>query len=122
LGSPESQPANVIFDTGSEFLIVTSVLCNDRTAAKYKFKKLDPFSNTLQQMGSEESEQRCYSMAYDMTKSESSKIMAHASSRVTYGSAKIQGFVWQDFTCINPLAPGLSGKELTHELQDKKCS
>ena len=30
LGSPMSQPIRVIFDTGSEYLIVTSVLCDDK--------------------------------------------------------------------------------------------
>jgi hypothetical protein len=39
LGSPISQPANVIFDTGSEHLAVTSNLCDDKTADGYEFKK-----------------------------------------------------------------------------------
>jgi hypothetical protein len=42
LGSPESQPANVVFDTGSEYLAVTSSLCDDRSAGNFKFKKYDP--------------------------------------------------------------------------------
>ena len=29
LGTPTSQPANVVFDTGSEYLTVTSALCDD---------------------------------------------------------------------------------------------
>lgn len=29
LGSLESQPAKVVFDTGSEYLAVTSALCDD---------------------------------------------------------------------------------------------
>ena len=41
LGSLESQPAKVIFDTGSEYLAVTSALCDDRTAGNYKFKVYD---------------------------------------------------------------------------------
>lgn len=47
LGSPVSQPAKLIFDTGSEYLIVTSVLCDDKLAANYKFKKLDPITGNL---------------------------------------------------------------------------
>jgi hypothetical protein len=31
IGSPNSQPAKVVFDTGSEFLAVTSTLCSDET-------------------------------------------------------------------------------------------
>lgn len=42
LGSPNSQPVTVAFDTGSEFLVVTSVLCEDETSPKrYHFKKMD---------------------------------------------------------------------------------
>ena len=44
IGAPQSQPARVVFDTGSEYLAVTSVLCDDETAGNYKFKKYDPLS------------------------------------------------------------------------------
>lgn len=49
-------------------------------------------------------------------------MLAHSSSKVVYGSAKIQGFVWQDYACINALTKGLSGAELKQELKDNKCS
>ena len=42
MGSPISQPSRVVFDTGSEYLAITSVLCDDETAGNYKFKKYDP--------------------------------------------------------------------------------
>ena len=45
LGSPKSQPAKVIFDTGSEYLGVTSALCDDKTAGNYKFKVYDQAHN-----------------------------------------------------------------------------
>ena len=38
-----------------------------------------------------------------MHKSSSNKILSKASSKLTYGSAKLQGFIWQDYTCIQPL-------------------
>ena len=41
LGSLESQPAKLVFDTGSEYLAVTSALCDDRAAGNYKFKVYD---------------------------------------------------------------------------------
>jgi hypothetical protein len=41
IGSPLSQPARVVFDTGSEYLAVTSALCDDSTAGNYKFKVYD---------------------------------------------------------------------------------
>jgi hypothetical protein len=47
LGSPDSQPANVVFDTGSEYLAVTSALCDDRTSGNFKFKKYDPNTSSF---------------------------------------------------------------------------
>jgi len=44
MGTPLSQPAKVVFDTGSEYLAITSVLCDDATAGNYKFKKYDPLN------------------------------------------------------------------------------
>jgi hypothetical protein len=44
IGTPVSQPANVVFDTGSEYLAVTSSLCDDETSGQYRFKKFDPTS------------------------------------------------------------------------------
>jgi hypothetical protein len=44
MGSPVSQPAKVVFDTGSEYLAITSVLCDDETSGNFKFKKYDPLS------------------------------------------------------------------------------
>lgn len=32
------------------------------------------------------------------------------------------GFLWEDYTCINPLQGGLSGDALKEELSGKKCS
>lgn len=43
LGTPFSQPVKVVFDTGSEFLAVTSVLCKDSTTPElFRFKRYDP--------------------------------------------------------------------------------
>jgi hypothetical protein len=47
LGSPISQPVNVVFDTGSEYLAVTSSLCDDSTSGTFKFKKFDPTQNSF---------------------------------------------------------------------------
>jgi hypothetical protein len=47
IGSPVSQPASVVFDTGSEYLAVTSSLCDDETSGNFKFKKFDPSSNAF---------------------------------------------------------------------------
>lgn len=92
MGSPVSQPANVVFDTGSEYLAISSVLCDDTKAGNYTFKKYDPVLGGFTQR--DQPHKRCKTMAYDMHKSTSQKILSRASSKVTYGSAKLQGFIW----------------------------
>ena len=101
MGSPVSQPVKVVFDTGSEYLAVTSSLCDDNTAGNFKFKKYDPISGSFVQR--DQLNQRCPTSAYDMHKSDSNKILSKASSKLTYGSAKLQGFIWQDYACLQPL-------------------
>ena len=49
MGSPVSQPARVVFDTGSEYLAITSALCDDKTSGNFKFKKYDPLSGSFVQ-------------------------------------------------------------------------
>jgi hypothetical protein len=92
MGSPISQPSRVVFDTGSEYLAITSVLCDDETAGNYKFKKYDPLQGGFVQR--DQQHKRCKTMSYDMHKSDSNKILSKASSKLTYGSAKLQGFIW----------------------------
>ena len=70
LGSPHSQPIRLIFDTGSEYLIVTSVLCDDSRSPKYRFKKLDQITGKLQ-VQNKAPTSRCKTTAYDMQKSKS---------------------------------------------------
>lgn len=45
LGFPKSQPARVIFDTGSEYLGVTSSLCDDKESGNFKFRVYDEAHN-----------------------------------------------------------------------------
>jgi len=69
MGSPVSQPAKVVFDTGSEYLAITSVLCDDETSGNYKFKKYDPLNGGFVER--DQMHKRCKTMAYDMHKSDS---------------------------------------------------
>jgi hypothetical protein len=64
MGSPNSQPAKVVFDTGSEYLAVTSALCDDNTSGNFKFKKYDPVSGSFVQR--DQLNKRCETNAYDM--------------------------------------------------------
>jgi hypothetical protein len=121
MGSPVSQPARVVFDTGSEYLAITSSLCDDKTSGNFKFTKYDPLSGSFVQR--DQLNQRCSTSAYDMHKSNSNKILSKASSKLTYGSAKLQGFIWQDYTCIQPLSePNASLVQLKMKLKDNKCA
>ena len=45
LGYPQGQPVKVIFDTGSEYLGVSSALCDDKSAGNYHFKVYDAGNN-----------------------------------------------------------------------------
>ena len=82
-----SQPANVIFDTGSEYLAITSSLCEDAGSGNFNFKKFDPVSNQF--VDRDASQKRCPTKAYDIQNSQTQKILAKASSKLTYGSAKL---------------------------------
>jgi len=121
MGSPVSQPAHVVFDTGSEYLAVTSALCDDKTSGNFKFKKYDPLSGSFVQR--DQLTERCRTQAYDMHKSDSNKILSKASSKLTYGSAKLQGFIWQDYACIQPLkVNSKSLVEVKLQLKENKCA
>jgi len=106
VGTPQSQPAKVVFDTGSEYLAITSALCDDSTAGNYKFKVYDAASNGFI---SKKVENRCASMSYDMHKSKTAKILSRSSSKLAYGSANLQGFVWEDTACLQPLSSAQNG-------------
>jgi len=97
LGFPESQPVRVVFDTGSEYLITTSALCDDQQAKNFKFKVYDQDHNDFI---SKTEANRCPTMAYDMHKSEASKLLSRSSSKLAYGTAQAQGFIWQDYACM----------------------
>jgi len=92
-----------VFDTGSEYLAVTSALCSDKSAGNYKFKVYEPAHNDFI---TEDVPNRCNSQAYDMHHSDSSKILSRSSSKLAYGSANLQGFIWQDATCLQPNTGG----------------
>lgn len=102
------------------------MLCDDSTAGNYKFKKYDPLNGGFVER--DQMHKRCKTQAYDMHKSDSQQILSKASSKLTYGSAKLQGFIWQDYTCINPmqqLVKGvgpMSAVQQKIELKNNKCA
>jgi hypothetical protein len=99
LGSPDSQPIKVAFDTGSEFLVVTSVFCADETSPEsYRFNKVDKMSGKAKVESN--GEKRCLNKAYNMTASKSAHIKSDQARRVEYGSADLQGFQFEDYACL----------------------
>lgn len=121
LGTPQSQPAKVVFDTGSEYLAVTSALCDDEAAQNYKFKVYDAGTNGFV---SRKVENRCPTMTYDMHKSQTSKILSRSSSKLAYGSANLQGFVWEDTACLQQVSGsgGQNGTMSAAQLKHNKCT
>lgn len=102
IGTPVSQPIRVAFDTGSEFLAITSSLCNDATTPeRFKFKKFDPVHNSL--VDRKNSTSRCLNQAFDIDKSKTAKILSNRAQKVEYGSAELDGFMFEDYTCIQSI-------------------
>ena len=103
LGSPKSQPIKVVFDTGSEYLVVTSSFCKDSTTPKkFKFKQYDPINHDF--ILKQNSSERCLNQAYDVLKSESNFIESKNATQVVYGSAKLKGFNFEDYVCLQPIS------------------
>ena len=121
----------MIFDTGSEQLAVTGALCDNKSAGKYHFSQEDKFSSalSLEFLQTEESKEdidkeefpadkedkpndpesklknsRCHTQAYNMHQSTSGSNLKKTSTTVSYGSAKLKGFLWKDYTCLQPLS------------------
>ena len=41
--------------------------------------------------------------------------------KVTYGSAELHGYIFEDYTCIQPLT-GSAGKNLEQSIKESKCT
>lgn len=52
---------------------------------------------------------RCHSKAYSMFASTSGQAMSNQSTTLQYGSANLQGFLWKDYACLQPMS--LNGVE-----------
>jgi len=90
LGSNET-PARVLFDTGSDFLAVTSDLCLNATLGKQEDDVPVFDSKTMTYKPSGKDLRKCKSTAYVTKESESSKKMGGDDEKLDYGSAKLQG-------------------------------
>ena len=43
---------------------------------------------------------RCHTSAYNLHQSTSGQSMNNQSTSLTYGSAKLTGFMWKDYACL----------------------
>ena len=83
----QKQPVKVVFDTGSEYLTVTSNYCSSQSPG------VDDGKVT---------KSRCATQAYDTKKSKSGKKAQDDFIEVTYGGSKLEGIPWNDHICLNP--------------------
>jgi len=101
VGSDE-KPVNVLFDTGSDFLAITSDLCLDPKLGKI-VEDVPVFNTTtLSYVHSGKDNRKCKSSAYGSKSSTTAKPVPSADDeKLDYGSAKLQGKLFEDNTCID---------------------
>lgn len=100
MGSEES-PVKVLFDTGSDFLAITSDLCLDPKLGKQEAPEtvFDPVNLVYKNSGKDL--RKCKSTAYLSQKSSTSHKMGGDDEKLDYGSAKLMGKLYSDKTCID---------------------
>jgi hypothetical protein len=99
LGS-EEQPARVLFDTGSDYLAVTSDLCDDPKLGKEEEDEAIFNSTTLTFTPSGKDLRKCKSTAFATKLSQTDKMM-NSTQNLDYGSAKLSGKLVQDQACLD---------------------
>jgi hypothetical protein len=88
----EEKPVNVLFDTGSDFLAITSDLCNDPKLGKIEEDTPVFNTTTLSYVHSGKDNRKCKSEAYGSKSSSTAKMIPSADDeKLDYGSAKLQG-------------------------------
>jgi len=99
VGTPP-RPANVIFDTGSDYLALTSDLCNDSKLGKKEEDEPVFDLKTFMYIPSGKDHRKCKSTAYITKDSQTAKALGE-DEKLDYGSAKLQGKLYQDKACID---------------------
>ena len=74
---------------------------------------------------------RCLNQGFDIDKSKTAKLLSNRAQKVEYGSAELDGFMFEDYTCIQPVSsrPILNNKSenemnslMQKKLKESKCS
>lgn len=115
LGSPESQPVRLVFDTGSEFLAVTSNFCFDGPD-RSRFDKLNAFF----QQGKLEAE-RCHTKGFDVNLALNAHLVNTNKQMLSYGTASFNGFLFEDSVCLSALPDPVDHPELASN-HSAQCS
>jgi len=100
LGS-EQKPAKVLFDTGSDYLAVTSSLCNDKSLGQKEIDEPVFDSVNFAYMPSGKDHRKCKSTSYNIAQSTSAKAMGGDDEKLDYGSAKLSGKLYTDQVCAD---------------------
>ena len=100
MGSNEA-PVKVLFDTGSDFLAITSDLCLDPKLGKQEEAKAvyDPVNQVFK--NEDKDLRKCKSTAYLSQQSSSAHKMGGDDEKLDYGSAKLMGKLYTDKTCVD---------------------
>jgi len=90
VGSNET-PAKVLFDTGSDYLALTSDLCLDPKLGKQEEDVPVFDKTTFSYVPSGKDHRKCKSTAYMSKESETSHALGGEDEQIDYGSAKLAG-------------------------------
>lgn len=50
------------------------------------------------------------------------KLLSNHAQKVEYGSAQLDGFMFEDYTCIQPMQASQNQNLIEHKLKESKCS
>lgn len=91
----------MLFDTGSDYLAVTSDLCLDKKLGKAE--EDEPVYNTTSFafQASGKDHRKCKSTAYLSQESSSAKKVGGDDEKLDYGTAKLAGKMYSDRACID---------------------
>lgn len=88
-------PATVLFDTGSDFLAVTSDLCLDPSLGKQEIDEPVFNSTSMAFEPSGKDLRKCKSTAYHAKHSQTARSLVET-EKLDYGSAKLEGKLYKD--------------------------
>lgn len=88
-------PATVLFDTGSDFLAVTSDLCLDPSLGKQEIDEPVFNSTSMAFEPSGKDLRKCKSTAYHAKHSSTARSLVET-EKLDYGSAKLEGKLYKD--------------------------